>query len=89
MLLFCFADWAGWEIAQMSQMPCYVQRPLPSNDGAPAQVAAPLAARVGGDGLLQWLEHLAHRPVPHTHMQPHTAWAEADTRVCTPLQLFV
>jgi hypothetical protein len=69
-VLFCGLG-RMWEIAQMSQMPCYVQRPLPSEDGAPAQVAAPLAARVGRDGLLQWLEHLAHRPVSHTHMQPH------------------
>ncbi len=69
-VLFCGLGWMC-EIAQMSQMPCYVQRPLPSEDGAPAQVAAPLAARVGRDGLLQWLEHLAHRPVSRTHMQPH------------------
>ena len=86
---FCGLGWMC-EIAQISQIPCYVQRPLPSEDGAPAQVAAPLAARVGRDGLLQWFEHLAHRPVSRTHMQPaaHT-WAKADMHTCTPLQLFV
>ncbi len=62
-----------WPIVRIAQMPCYVQRPLPGNAGAPAQVAAPLAARVGRDGLLEWLEHLAHRPVSHTHVQPHIA----------------